>query len=190
MVLGARTRGDACLPGDRAWFRRIGDSVSAARRVADAYPHKTIIADTMKLLGNSGYGKPIANVDRHRGVTYCTEVGASTMINNRRFRQLDVVVDNAYEVVMNKRSVTYALPNHVGFFVLQYAKLQVQVQHQMTEQTSQRYRQGRDSGRAHQPSKRLQKESRVRVDVRAALTYFYANRVVLEDGLNTAPVDV
>ena len=76
------------------WFRRFGDSVSAARRVGDAYPHKTIIADSMKLLRNSGYGKPIANVVRHRGVTYCTEVGASTMINNRRFRQLDVVVDN------------------------------------------------------------------------------------------------
>ena len=38
-------------------FRRFGDSVSAARRDGDADPDKAIIADTMKLLGNSGYGK-------------------------------------------------------------------------------------------------------------------------------------
>ena len=99
-------------------FRRFGDSVSTARRKGDFHPHKAIIADTMKLLGNSRYGKTITNLDRHRDVKYCTEEAASVMINNRRFRQLDVVVDNAYEIGMNKKTVTYALPLHVGFFVL------------------------------------------------------------------------
>ncbi len=56
---------------------------------------------------------------------YYTEVEASRMINDRRFRQLDVVVDNAYEIEMSKRTVTYALPIHVGFFVLQYAKMRM-----------------------------------------------------------------
>ena len=37
-------------------FRRFGESVSAARRAGDEDPDKAIIADTMKLLGNSGYG--------------------------------------------------------------------------------------------------------------------------------------
>ena len=44
-------------------FRRFGDAVSTARGEGDVHRHKTIIADTMKLLGNSGYGKTITNVD-------------------------------------------------------------------------------------------------------------------------------
>ena len=106
-------------------FRRFGDAVSTARREGDVHPHKAIVTDTMKLLGNSGYGKTITNVDRHRDVKYCTEKAASLMVNDRRFRQLDVVVDDAYEIAMNKKTVTYALPVHVGFFVLQYAKMRM-----------------------------------------------------------------
>ena len=56
-------------------FQHFGESVSAARRAGDADPDKTIIADTMKLLGNSAYGKTVTNIDRHRNVTYSTEVG-------------------------------------------------------------------------------------------------------------------
>ena len=69
-------------------FQHFGESVSAARRAGDADPGKAIIADTMKLLGNSGYGKTVTNVDRHRDLQCCTEVGTSSLINNKRFRQL------------------------------------------------------------------------------------------------------
>ena len=54
-------------------FRRFGDAVSTARREGEVHRDKTIIADTMKLLGNSGYGKTITSIDRHRDVSYCTE---------------------------------------------------------------------------------------------------------------------
>ena len=106
-------------------FQNFGDSVSAARRAGDADPDKSIIADTMKLLGNSAYGKTVTNVDRHRKVTYCTEVGTSLLVGNKRFRQLDVVAEDAYEVTSNKARVTYDLPLHIGFFVYQYAKLRM-----------------------------------------------------------------
>ena len=108
-----------------ACFRHFGESVSAARREGDADPDKAIIADTMKLLGNSAYGKTVTNIDRHRNVRYCTEVGASLLINNKRFRQLDVVTDDAYEVTASKVRLTYDLPLHIGFFVYQYAKLRM-----------------------------------------------------------------
>ena len=98
-------------------FRHFGESVSTARRNGDSDPDKAIIADTMKLLGNSAYGKTVTNVDRHRNVKYCTEVGTSSHINNKRFRQLDVVAEDAYEVTSNKARVTYDLPHHIGFFV-------------------------------------------------------------------------
>ena len=106
-------------------FRRFGESVSAARRAGDEDPDKAIIADTMKLLGNSGYGKTVTNVDRHRDVKYCTEICTSALINNKRFRQLDVVTKDAYEIDMNKSVVKYTLPLHIGFFVYQYAKLRM-----------------------------------------------------------------
>ena len=76
-------------------FRRFGESVSTARRAGDEDPDKAIIADTIKLLGNSGYGKTVTNVDRHRNVKYCTEIRTSALINNKRFRQLDVVTEDA-----------------------------------------------------------------------------------------------
>ena len=106
-------------------FQRFGESVSAARRAGDADPEKAIIADTMKLLGNSAYGKTVTNVDKHRDVRYCTEVGTSSCINNKRFLQLDVVAEDAYEVTSSKARVTYDLPHHIGFFVYQYAKLRM-----------------------------------------------------------------
>ena len=90
-------------------FRRFGESVSTARRAGDEDPDRAIIADTMKLLGNSGYGKTVTNVDRHRDVKYCTEIGTSALINNKRFRQLDVVTEDAYEIEMNTDSAYIAL---------------------------------------------------------------------------------
>ena len=106
-------------------FQRFGESVSAARRAGDADPEKAIIADTMKLLGNSAYGKTVTNIDKHRDVRYSTEVGTSSHINNKRFRQLDVVTEDAYEITSNKVRLTYDLPLHIGFFVYQYAKLRM-----------------------------------------------------------------
>ena len=76
-------------------FREFGESVSTARRNGDSDPDKAIIADTMKLLGNSAYGKTVTNVDRHRDIKYSTEVGTSALVNNKRFRQLDVVAEDA-----------------------------------------------------------------------------------------------
>ena len=60
----------------------------------------------MKLLGNSRYGKTVTNIDRHRNVQYCTKAGTSSPTNNKRFRQLEVVTDNAYEIEMSKGVVT------------------------------------------------------------------------------------
>ena len=109
----------------RTHFQRYGESVSTARRAGDPDPDKAIIADTMKLLGNSGYGKTVTNIDRHRNVQYCTKAGTSSLINNKRFRQLEVVTDNAYEIEMSKGVVTNTLPLNIGFFVYQYVKIRM-----------------------------------------------------------------
>ena len=105
--------------------QRFGKSVSAARRARDEDPDKAIIADTMKLLGDSGYGKTVTKVDRQRDVKYSTEIGTSVLIDKKRFRQLDVVTEDAYETEMKKSVVKYTLPLHIGFSVYQYAKLRM-----------------------------------------------------------------
>ena len=79
----------------------------------------------MKLLGNSGCGKTVTNVDRHRDVKYCTEIGTLALINNKRFPQLGVVTEDAYEIEMKKSVVKYTLSLHIGFFVYQNAKLRM-----------------------------------------------------------------
>jgi hypothetical protein len=45
----------------KSCFKSFGDAVSDARRAGEADPSKAIIADTMKLKGNSSYGKTITN---------------------------------------------------------------------------------------------------------------------------------
>ena len=70
-------------------------------------------------------GKPVTNIDKHRDVKYCTEVGTSACVNNNRFRQLDVITEDTYEVAMNKSVTRYNPPLHIGFFVYQYDKLRM-----------------------------------------------------------------
>ena len=91
-------------------FQHFGESVSTARRAGDNDWSKTIIADTMKLLGNSAYGKTVTTVYKHRDVKY-------SHINNKRFLQLDVITDDVYEVTASKSRYQYNLPLHIGFFV-------------------------------------------------------------------------
>ena len=79
----------------------------------------------MTLLGNSGYGKMVINVDRHCDVKYCTEIGTSAPINNRRLSKLDDVTEDPYGIEVNKSVVKYILPFHIGFFVNQYDKLRM-----------------------------------------------------------------
>ena len=91
---------------------------------------------TTNLLSNSGYRKTVTNEDGHQELKYCTEVGASTSINDRRFRKFDVVVDNTYDINTSERIVKYALPIHVRLFAYQYAKLLVLWFHRQVTRTT------------------------------------------------------
>lgn len=107
-------------------FKSFGDSVSSARRDGDADPDQSIVAETMKLLGNSGYGKTVTNKDKHRNVQYTNnDKNASDLINTNFFRSLNQLSENLYEIDMNKKMIKYDLPLHIGFFVYNYAKLRM-----------------------------------------------------------------
>ena len=109
----------------QACFKEFGDKVSTARRQGDMNQDSAIIADTMKLLGNSGYGKTITNLDKHREILYCDDKEAPEKINEAQFRKLNTLDEELYEVEMSKKKIKYNLPVAVGFFVYQYAKLKM-----------------------------------------------------------------
>ena len=106
-------------------FKQFGEEVSQARRNGDAHPDQAIIADTMKLLGNSAYGKTITNKDKHQDMYFCDDEDAPKKINEPQFRQLNMIHEDLYEIEMAKKKIKYNLPLHIGFFVYQYAKLRM-----------------------------------------------------------------
>ncbi|XP_078681083.1 uncharacterized protein LOC144916013 [Branchiostoma floridae x Branchiostoma belcheri] len=108
-------------------FKSFGDAVSDARRKGDEDKSKKIIADTMKLIGNSGYGKTVTNKEKQTDVEYCEDVVTATRrINTSRFRHLVVVNDeDFFEIESAKRTIKFDLPLQIGFFVYQYAKLRM-----------------------------------------------------------------
>ena len=107
-------------------FESFGQEVTECRRKEDASPgDHTILADTMKLLGNSGYGKTITNKDKFTRVSFCNTSEALGKINGVHFKNLQTVTKDLYEVEEFKVRVVQDLPLQIGFFVYQEAKLRM-----------------------------------------------------------------
>ena len=95
------------------------------RRSGDTDPSKAILAETYKLIGNSAYGKCVTDKTKHRDVKYVDERKASQLINDKCFRAAAEIEEGLYEVEMSKKIIKLNLPQHIGFFVYQYAKLRM-----------------------------------------------------------------
>ena len=100
-------------------FNGFVQSVVDARREGDENPDSSVVAETMKLLGNSSYGYQIMDRSRHTETLYLKA------IKNRLFRRLNNVSTDIYEVEFVKSTVEHRDPIIVGFFILQYAKLRM-----------------------------------------------------------------
>ena len=48
-----------------------------------------------------------------------------SVINNKRFKRLNFITDQLYEIELVKSEIEYREPIIVGFFILQYAKLRM-----------------------------------------------------------------
>ncbi|XP_071805255.1 uncharacterized protein [Asterias amurensis] len=106
-------------------FEMFGKEVSDARRDGDA-SGSTARADTMKLIGNSAYGKTVTNKENFKDVKICmTAKHASQFINDQRFRSATDIGEGVHEIELGKRSVKVDLPQQIGLFVYQYAKLKM-----------------------------------------------------------------
>ena len=106
-------------------FQQFGQAVSDARRAGDTNKDMAIIADTMKLIGNSSYGKTITNKEKHRTVKVCDFVAATKFVQALNFRDAAPITEDCYEVEMAKNTIKENLPIQIGLFVYQYAKLRM-----------------------------------------------------------------
>ena len=106
-------------------FEPFGNAVSDARRAGDRYPDQAIIADTMKLVGNSSYGKTIISQERHRIIEYCSEINASQLVNEPYIRRVVSIDADMYEVQSCKKTIKLNLPSPIGLFVYQNSKRRI-----------------------------------------------------------------
>ena len=109
-------------------FQDFVSEVSDAHRLGDDAPDTAIIADTMKVIGNSGYGSLIMDKTRHHDIQYLQGENETCLkINDPLFRKLDCLdpEEQYYEVEMAKRKIKLDLPIQLGYFILQYAKLRM-----------------------------------------------------------------
>ena len=107
-------------------FQDFVSEVSDARRLGDDAPDTAIIADTMKVIGNSGYGSLIMDKTRHRNIQYLQgENEMCLKINDPLFQKLECLdpEEQYYEVEMAKRKIKLDLPIQLRYFILQYAEL-------------------------------------------------------------------
>ena len=62
---------------------------------------------------------------RHSQTQYVGEATASTLINNKNFKDYNQITDQLFEVTNAKSKIVHKEPIVVGFFILQYAKLRM-----------------------------------------------------------------
>ena len=89
-----------------AAFNSFMMQVSQARLDGDRDKDKALIAETMKLLGNSSYGKLITNKETHHDIVYADESKIGTEIMDEHFYSLTELADGYYEVEKLKRKLT------------------------------------------------------------------------------------
>ena len=109
-------------------FRNFVQEVSDARRQGDIDPDTAIIADTNKVIGNSGYGSLIMDKTKHRAIKYVQGENETCLkVNDPLFQKLECLDEEEqyYEVEMAKRKIKLDLPIQLGYYILQYAKLRM-----------------------------------------------------------------
>ena len=111
----------------QACFKSFGDTVSHFRRAADGdgTTENKIIGDLWKLNGNSSYGRSITNKEKFKEVHYVANDRVKDYVNEVRFKGLKQLSPDMVEIEMGSKLIVHDLPNIVGFFVYNYAKLKM-----------------------------------------------------------------
>ena len=105
-------------------FQSFVQNVVDARREGDRNKESTVVAETMKLIGNSSYGYQIMDRSRHRNTKYVKGPQVDKFINNRFFKTMNELPEEIYEVEMSKSRIERKEPIIVGFFFCSTLNLQ------------------------------------------------------------------
>ena len=96
-----------------------------ARREGDENLLPGVVAETMKLLGNSSYGNQNMDRSRHSITKYLNNEKTHRAITEPLFKRLTTFEKDLCEVKLSKSTIEHREPIIVGFFILQYAKLRM-----------------------------------------------------------------
>ena len=94
-----------------------------ARQEGDENPLSGVVAETIKLLGNSLYGYQIMDRLRHTITNYLND--EKIPIKEPLFKILKTIEKDLYDVELLKSTIEHRELIIVGFFILQYAKLRL-----------------------------------------------------------------
>ena len=86
-----------------------------ARREGDENLNSSVVAETMKLVANSSYGKQIMDRSRHTVTKYLNDEKTHGAINTKVFKRLDHINDQLYQVELAKAEFEHRT-NHCWVF--------------------------------------------------------------------------
>ncbi|KAG2775727.1 hypothetical protein Pcac1_g13824 [Phytophthora cactorum] len=106
-------------------FAPFMEAVSSARRVGDEDKRKAMIAETMKLVGNSAFGRSDMDMSRHKQVKYeSNKDKIKSRIEHFTFRGLEELNDSC-DITMKKCRLNNKNPIHLSIAIYQLAKLRM-----------------------------------------------------------------
>jgi hypothetical protein len=106
-------------------FERFEKEVSQARREGDVDESKSMIAEMMKLVGNSAFGRSGMDKSKHKTVKYeSNETSVRSIIERNNFHDVDEL-NGSYEITLKKRKIMNNNPIHVSIAIYQLAKLRM-----------------------------------------------------------------
>jgi hypothetical protein len=109
-------------------FNSFVQQVTDARRDGDLNSDLDVLSNSYKLLGNSAFGSLLRQVETDSDIKFVEgRDKVCKMVNSNNFKQLTVLDEEAeyFEVEMTKKQTVLKLPNILGFFILNYAKLRL-----------------------------------------------------------------
>ncbi|KAG2761816.1 hypothetical protein PC116_g27630 [Phytophthora cactorum] len=106
-------------------FAPFMEAVSNARREGDLDKSKAMIAEMMKLVGNSAFGRSGMDMSKHKEVKYeSNDKAIKSKIEHFTFHGLEELND-ACEITMKKRRLNNNNPIHLSIAIYQLAKLRM-----------------------------------------------------------------
>ena len=108
-----------------AAFSSFITQIAQCRLEEDRDNDKALIAETSKLIGNSSYGRIIANREKHHDVIYVDESKICTEIIDHHFYDMTELPDGYYKGEKTKKRINLNPPIHIRVFILNYAKLRM-----------------------------------------------------------------